>query len=77
VKSRLAVLNPNSEDNFFELFNIVPHALFDRLRQGKVLIHNWHTPAWETEERIMPMPIRLYYNPYGLISNPLAKAEEH
>ena len=52
VKSRLGVLNPNSEDNYFELFNIVPHALFDRLRQGKVLIHNWHTLAWDTEERI-------------------------
>ena len=52
VKSRLGVLNPNSEDNYFELFNIVPHALFDRLRQGKVLIHNWHTLSWETEERI-------------------------
>lgn len=52
VKSRLAVLNPNSEGNYFEVFNILPHALFDRLRQGKVLIHNWHTLAWETEERI-------------------------
>lgn len=52
VKSRLGVLNPNSEGNYFEVFNIVPHGLFDRLRQGKVLIHNWHTLSWETEERI-------------------------
>lgn len=52
VKSRLAVLNPNSEGNYFEVFNVVPHALFDRLRQGKVLIHNWHSLAWLTEERI-------------------------
>lgn len=53
VKSRLAVLNPFSEGNYFEVFNIVPHALFDRLRQGKVLIHNWHTLSWESEEKIL------------------------
>lgn len=52
VKSRLAVLNPNSAGNYFEVFNILPHALFDRLRQGKVLIHNWHTLSWETDEKI-------------------------
>ena len=52
VKSRLSVLNPNSEGNYFEVFNIIPHALFDRLRQGKVLIHNWHTLSWETDEKI-------------------------
>ena len=50
VKSRLSVLNPNSEGNYFEIFNIIPHALFDRLRQGMVLIHNWHTLSWETDE---------------------------
>jgi type III restriction enzyme len=52
VKSRLAVLNPNSEDNYFEVFNVVPHAMFDRLRQGKVLIHNWHSLAWDSDEKI-------------------------
>lgn len=52
VKSRLSVLNPNTEGNYFEVFNILPHALYDRLRQGKVLIHNWHTLSWENDEKI-------------------------
>lgn len=53
VKSRLAVLNPNNKsNNYYDEFNIVPASLMDKLRQGKVLIHNWHTLAWESEERI-------------------------
>lgn len=52
VKNRLAVLNPNAQDNYFEEFNIVPPGLMDKLRQGKVLIHNWHTLSWESEEKI-------------------------
>ncbi|MFQ5715037.1 MAG: BPTD_3080 family restriction endonuclease [Candidatus Scalinduaceae bacterium] len=52
VKSRLAVLNPNVQDNYFEEFNIVPPGLMGKLRQGKVLIHNWHTLSWESEEKI-------------------------
>lgn len=52
VKSRLVVLNPNASDNYYEEFNIVPPGLMDKLRQGKVLIHNWHTLSWESEEKI-------------------------
>ncbi len=53
VKSRLSVLNPNNKDNnYYEEFNIVPASLMDKLRQGKILIHNWHTLAWESDERI-------------------------
>lgn len=52
VKSRLSVLNPNDEENYYEEFNIVPAGLMDKLRQGKILIHNWHTLSWETEEKI-------------------------
>lgn len=42
VKSRLQVLNPAAANNYYRDFNIVPSALFDKLRQGKVLIMNWH-----------------------------------
>lgn len=42
VKSRLQVLNPAAENNYYREFNIVPSALFDKLRQGKVRIINWH-----------------------------------
>lgn len=52
VKSRLAVLEPAARGNYYEAFNIVPSALLDKLRQGKVLIRNWHALAWESEEQI-------------------------
>ncbi|MFA7173539.1 MAG: DEAD/DEAH box helicase family protein [Kiritimatiellia bacterium] len=46
VRSRLAVLEPAGTGNYYEEFDIVPSALFDNLRQGKVLIRNWHALAW-------------------------------
>jgi type III restriction enzyme len=52
VKSRLAVLEPAGAGNYYEVFNIVPSALLDKLRQGKVLIRNWHALAWDSEEQI-------------------------
>ncbi len=52
VKSRLAVLKPASAGNYYEAFNIVPSALLDKLRQGRVLIRNWHALAWDSEEQI-------------------------
>jgi len=52
VKNRLAVLNPAGEGNYYEAFDIVPSALLDKLRQGKVLVRNWHALAWESEEQI-------------------------
>jgi type III restriction enzyme len=52
VKSRLAVLEPAGAGNYYEAFNIVPSALLDNLRQGKVLVRNWHALAWDSEEQI-------------------------
>jgi type III restriction enzyme len=52
VKSRLCVLNPFDENNYYELFNIVPVGLLDKLRQGKIVIQNWHTLQWDTEEKV-------------------------
>ncbi|MBI4549275.1 MAG: DEAD/DEAH box helicase family protein [Ignavibacteriae bacterium] len=52
VKSRLQVLQPSAIGNYYEEFNIVPQALREKLRQGMVLIHNWHTLNWETEEKL-------------------------
>jgi len=52
VKSRLSVLEPANIGNYYELFNIVPSALLDKLRQGRVLVRNWHALAWETEEQL-------------------------
>ncbi len=52
VKNRLAVLEPAGAANYYEAFNIVPSALLDKLRQGKVLVHNWHVLAWESETQL-------------------------
>lgn len=52
VRNRLAVLQPAADGNYYEAFRIVPPALMDRLRQGKVLVRNWHALAWESEEQI-------------------------
>ncbi|MCG3197116.1 MAG: hypothetical protein GHCLOJNM_01600 [bacterium] len=52
VKSRLAVLEQAGAGNYYEAFNIVPSALLDNLRQGKVLVRNWHALAWDSEEQI-------------------------
>jgi len=52
VKSRLQVLYPTNEGNYYEEFNIVPASLMDKLRQGKIIIHNWHSLAWDTQDKI-------------------------
>lgn len=45
------MLNPFDKENYYEEFNIVPSDLMESLRQGKVKIINWHTLAWDSEER--------------------------
>jgi len=52
VKNRLAVLEQAAKDNYYEAFDIVPSALLDTLRQGKVLVRNWHALAWDSDEKI-------------------------
>ena len=41
VKNRLAVLRPETEDNYFDAFDLVPEHLRAYLQQGKVLLTNW------------------------------------
>ena len=52
VKNRLQVLLPSHPENYYEVFNIVPAALRGKLRQGKVVIHNWHVLSWDTQEQL-------------------------
>ena len=52
VKKRLEVLNLTAEGNYYEAFDIVPSALLDKLRQGRVRVRNWHALAWDTEEQL-------------------------
>ena len=52
VRSRLSVLNPFDEKNYYEEFNIVPPGQMETLRQGRVKVVNWHALAWDSEERL-------------------------
>lgn len=52
VKTRLQVLQPAGPGNYYDEFDIVPTgSMRDQLRQGKVLVRNWHALNWETEEK--------------------------
>ena len=52
VRSRLAVLDPSHPDNYYRQFRIVPSALLDTLRRGRVVIRNWHALNWESAEQV-------------------------
>lgn len=52
VRSRLSVLLPSGEENYYDVFNIVPLDLREQLRQARVVVRNWHALAWDTEEKI-------------------------
>ena len=52
VRNRLAVLKPEDAQNYYDAFDIVPAALREKLRQGKVRIVNWHKLDWQSDERI-------------------------
>ncbi|MBA2736959.1 MAG: hypothetical protein H0U50_09270, partial [Pyrinomonadaceae bacterium] len=52
VRSRLSVLVPAGEANYYDAFNVVPLGLREQLRQAKVIVRNWHTLAWDTEEKL-------------------------
>ena len=52
VRSRLGVLLPSGEENYYDAFNVVPLGLREQLRQAKVVVRNWHALAWDTEEQL-------------------------
>ena len=52
VKNRLAVLKPTHAENYYESFRVVPSSLLEKLRQGRIVVRNWHALNWETEEQI-------------------------
>jgi type III restriction enzyme len=52
VKSRLKVLYPSDSENYYQAFDLVPTDMFDKLRQGRIKIVNWHTLSWETQKQI-------------------------
>ena len=52
VRSRLAVLEPSHPENYYEAFHVVPSAMLDRLRRGRVVVRNRHALHWEGEEQV-------------------------
>ncbi len=52
VKSRLSVLFPSDERNYYKEFNVVPTTLMDYLRQGQVKVINWHMLAWDDQDKL-------------------------
>lgn len=52
VRNRLRVLEPAHPNNYYDEFDIVPSGLREKLRQGKVLVRNWHSLAWDSAERL-------------------------
>jgi type III restriction enzyme len=52
VRKRLEVLELTAAGNYYTEFSIVPTDLLDKLRQGRVLVRNWHALAWESAEQL-------------------------
>ena len=42
IKERLQVLRPESPDNYYDAFELIPTKLRPLLNKGKVLVTNWH-----------------------------------
>jgi type III restriction enzyme len=51
VKERLGVLRPDSPDNYYDAFNLVPAKWRSLLHRGTVIIENWHRFAPESPHK--------------------------
>ncbi len=52
VKSRLQVLIPFGSGNYYEQFRLIPPGMEDKLRQGRVIVRNWHAFSWDSPEKL-------------------------
>jgi type III restriction enzyme len=59
IRSRLQVLYTGGEGNYYDEFNIVPPGELDKLRQGQVLVRNWHTIEWTLHDAPLFVPFRI------------------
>ena len=50
IKERLQVLRPESSDNYYDAFELIPTKLRPLLNSGKVLVTNWHRFAPESPQ---------------------------
>src|SRR5437879_13196427 len=51
VKERLQVLRPDTRDNYYDVFDLVPVKYRELLNAGKVLVTNWHAFAPKSPHR--------------------------
>jgi len=49
IKERLQVLRPESADNYYDAFDLVPVRLRPAVNEGRVLVTNWHLFLPESE----------------------------
>ncbi len=52
VRDRLQTLKLSGGGSCYQEYKIVPGEWRDKIRQGKIIIKNWHQLQWETEEKI-------------------------
>lgn len=52
VKNRLSVLLTSDKNNFYQQFGIVPPGLWEKFNQGKIIIKNWQSLSWESENTL-------------------------
>lgn len=52
VKERLQVLRPDHSQNYYEEFDIVPPAMMEKLRRGRLWIRNWHALGYDSQEKL-------------------------
>ena len=52
VKSRLAVLKPSNNENYYDQFHIIPVSMRGLMNQCKIQICNWHKLGWDDEEAL-------------------------
>jgi type III restriction enzyme len=52
VRSRLQVLKPTNQTNYYQEFGIVPPGMVNLMNQGRVEVINWHALQWDSEEKI-------------------------
>ncbi len=62
IRNRLAVLEPKrpqieertieKDESYYSKFRIVPSGMMEKLRQGRVIVRNWHVLNWDSEEKV-------------------------
>lgn len=52
VRERLKVLIPSDKNNFYDEFNVIPPGMRSSIYKGKVMISNWQSLGWDSEEKV-------------------------